>query len=257
MKTIQALLVAQLGLLSAVTFAQEQALEQAANDPTASLMNVQVADWYTADYHNLSGEEANSVVLRSAVPFTLAEQNHIFRVTARYVTDGPSGSSGIADMTVFDLVTFDQDWGRWGVGAVGLLPTGGEKRGAENWGLGPAFGFVSQFPGMLLGVFNQNIFSLDAEQGREDVNVSVFQPIFNKSLGNGWALGTSEMSVTYDWENNRWASLPIGLKLVKLVRFGELPVQISGEYEYNLEDSRIVPENTFRVTAKFIFPGPG
>ena len=257
MSVLRSLVLLNVCALASAAAAQEQSLEQAANDPTASLMNVQIADWYTSDYHNLDGEDANSVVLRSAVPFTLAGQDHIFRVTAPYTTDSPSGSSGLADMTIFDLVTFDKDWGRWGVGAVGLLPTGGEKRGAENWGLGPAFGFVAQASGMLLGVFNQNIFSLDAEQGRDDVNVSIFQPIFNKSLGNGWAIGTSEMSVTYDWENNRWASLPIGVKLVKLVRFGEVPVQISGEYEYNLEDSRVAPENTFRMTAKFIFPGPG
>ena len=38
----------------------DQALDQAANDPTASLMNVQVQDVFTGDYHNLKGESGNA-----------------------------------------------------------------------------------------------------------------------------------------------------------------------------------------------------
>jgi hypothetical protein len=38
----------------------DQALDQAANDPTASLMNVQVQDVYTCGYHNLKGESGNA-----------------------------------------------------------------------------------------------------------------------------------------------------------------------------------------------------
>jgi hypothetical protein len=48
-----------------------QALDQAANDPTASLMNIQVQDVYTGDYHNLNDESGNAILLRSAVPFKI------------------------------------------------------------------------------------------------------------------------------------------------------------------------------------------
>jgi hypothetical protein len=112
----------------------EQSLEQAASDPTAALMNVQVGDWYN-DYHNFSGESANQINLRRALPFKIGEQQHIMRATIPITTRSPFVDNGISDSTVFDLMTYDAKWGRWGVGAVGLVPTGGEKRGAEKWGL--------------------------------------------------------------------------------------------------------------------------
>jgi hypothetical protein len=54
-----------------------QALDQAANDPTASLMNVQVQDVYTGDYHNLNGESGNAILFRTAVPFKLGNIDNI------------------------------------------------------------------------------------------------------------------------------------------------------------------------------------
>jgi hypothetical protein len=235
--------------------AQGQSLEQAVEDPTASLMNVQIGDWYTSDFHNLSGEDDNTVVLRSALPFKWGKQSHIFRITMPFITDSPFLDTGLSDTTIFDLMTFDKGWGRWGVGAVALLPTGGADRGAEKWGLGPAVGFTAQGDGFLWGLFNQNIFTVAGEDDRADINVSVLQPIFNVVLGNGWTTGVSEMSVTYDWENSKWASLPLGVKIAKLVRFGKLPVQFNFQYEYNFaDDSPAAAENTFRFTLKFVFP---
>ena len=235
--------------------AEGQSLQQAAEDPTASLMNVQIGTWYTSDFHNLSGEDANTVVLRSALPWQWGEQKHISRITVPFITDSPFIDTGLSDTAIFDLMTFDEGWGRWGVGAVALLPTGGADRGAEKWGLGPAVGFTARAEGFLWGLFNQNIFTVAGEDDREDINVSVFQPILSVSLGNGWSTGISEMSITYDWENSEWTSLPLGVKLAKLAHFGKLPVQFNFQYEYNFaDDSPVSPENLFRFTVKFIFP---
>ncbi len=133
----------------------EQSLDQAIDDPTASLMALQITDLYTSSHHGLSGEDANSVILRSSIPFKLGETNHIFRATLPFITDSPFTDTGISDMTLFDLMVFNKSWGRWGVGPVALLPTGGSSRGAENWAVGPAIGFIVQHEKWLLGLFNQ------------------------------------------------------------------------------------------------------
>jgi hypothetical protein len=184
-----------------------QSLDQAASDPTASLMSVQIQDLYSGNYHNLDDESSNTVQLRAAIPFQAFGLNNIARVTLPIVTDSPSGS-GVGDMTVFDLVAFDQSWGRWGVGAVMLLPIGADGLSAEKWAIGPAAGFTARQPGLLWGVFNQNLFSF-AGGGRQDVNVSIFQPIFNYSLPDKWSVGTSEMNLVYDWERDDWTALPL------------------------------------------------
>ncbi len=245
-----------LALCGLLTQAQaEQSLEQAASDPTASLMSLQFSDWNAFKYHN-SDTYDNSIVLRAAVPFKIGEQKHIMRVTAPFVTDSPVLDSGLSDITLFDLAVFDQSWGRFGVGLVALLPTGGSKRGAEKWGLGPAVGFVARQESFMWGLFNQNVFTVAGEEQRADVNVSSLQPIFNYKLGSGWSASLSEMQITYDWEQHRWTSLPLGFGINKLERFSQTtpPIQFSAQYEHNFADKGITPSDTLRFTAKILLP---
>ena len=161
------------------SFAEEpaeggQALDQAANDPTASLMSVQIQNIYTGDYHNLEDEDGNTILLRSAVPFKTGPLNHIARATLPVVTDSPSGKSGLSDLVLFDLIVFNESWGRWGVGPVLLFPTAtNDALGADQWAAGPAAGFVARSHKLLWGVFNQNLFTYAGNNDREDVNVSM------------------------------------------------------------------------------------
>ena len=110
-----------------------EALAAQATDPTASLMSFQLYNWYTA----------NQVVFRSAIPFELGSTRHIFRLTAPYVTSSPNGDDGFADLTVFDLMTFDRAWGRFGVGVSGTIPTGAEGLTLDQWTAWPAPGVVN------------------------------------------------------------------------------------------------------------------
>lgn len=248
--------VTALGFCAVTGIAQEsesggQSLGQAAEDPTASLMSLQIADWFNASFYHLPGDEsANTVVLRPVIPFRTGEMSHIFRATIPFLTDHPRLDSGLSDVTFFDLVVFNEDWGRWGLGPVALLPTGGDDRGVNEWALGPAIGFTARQDKLIWGFFNQNLFNI----GGENVNASVIQPIVNYGLGNGWSIGSSEMSFTWDWEAERWSSLPLGAKISKLQKFGEFPVQFSLQYEHDFAEATVGPEDTIRFTLKLLFP---
>jgi hypothetical protein len=239
------------------TGAGKQDLGQAANDPTASVMSLQVADWYSFNYHNLDGGEDNTIALRAAIPFKTGDFNHIFRVTAPIITENPVLHNGFSDLSIFDLVVFNESWGRWGVGAVALLPTGGDTRGADQWAIGPAVGFVARpAKNILMGAFNQNLFSLGGGQdmGQPDVNISNIQPILNIGLGEGWSAGLSEMQIVYDWNETRFTRVPLGLQIAKLQRFGEQPVQFSLQYEHNFVEDLVASSDTVRATVKFLIP---
>jgi hypothetical protein len=68
------------------------------------------------------------------VPFTTGKINHIARATIPYVTESPSGKTGLGDAVLFDLIVFNRSWGRFGLGPVLLLPTAtDEALGAEKW----------------------------------------------------------------------------------------------------------------------------
>lgn len=232
-----------------------QSLEQAASDPTASLMSLSVQDIYAGSYHQIDDESGNTLLLRASVPFTTGSLAHIARATLPIVTDSPSGESGLSDLVLFDLVKFEKSWGRWGIGPVLLAPTAADDAlGAGKWAVGPAVGFVARSNKLMWGLFNQNLFSFAGDDDREDVNLSILQPIVNYSLPDRWSVGTSEMNFTYDWERDAWVVLPLGVKLARLVKFGKLPVQFSGGYEYNLADDYVAPKWTANFSVKVLFP---
>jgi hypothetical protein len=232
-----------------------QSLDQAANDPTASLMSVQFQDNYDGAFHNLADESANTFQLRVAAPFKTGDLHHIARATLPFPTHTPSGDSGMGDTTLFDLIVFNELWGRWGVGPVMLIPTATDDAlGADKWAIGPALGFTAARPGFIWGLFNQNLFSFAGDDNRSDIRVSVLQPIVNYSLPNKWSIGTSEMNITYDWDRDDWIALPLGVKLAKLMKLGKLPVQFSGSYEYNFQDDFVAPEWTINFTVKLLLP---
>lgn len=93
-----------------------QSLDQAANDPTASLMNVQIQNLYIGDYHNLDNESGNIILLRSAIPFKTGSLKHIARATLPIVTNSPSGESGLVATWCFLI-----SWPLTNPGGAGVL----------------------------------------------------------------------------------------------------------------------------------------
>jgi hypothetical protein len=151
--------------------AQPQNLSQDANDPTAALMSFQLQNSWSPSLYNTDGASQNTVQFRAAIPFEAAGLQNIFRITVPGFTDTPSGETGISDTVLFDLVTFDRSWGRFGVGVVALAPTGGEALGAEKWAVGPAAGFTAKSGRWLWGAFNQNLLTVAGNEDRADVNL--------------------------------------------------------------------------------------
>jgi len=245
------LLVGQSGMAQE---AQPESLSQDANDPTAALMSFQLQDSWSPYLYNTDGASRNLIQFRAAIPFEVAGLQNIFRITVPGFTDTPSGATGISDTVLFDLVTFDQSWGRFGVGVVALAPTGGADLGAEKWAIGPAAGFTAKSGKWLWGAFNQNLFNVAGNEDRADVNLSILQPIATYGLGGGWSTGLSEMSATYDWDAGDWVSLPLGVKLAKLQRFGSTPIQFTAQYEHNFADTGNAPEDLYSFTVKLLLP---
>ena len=246
-------LVSLVVLAASSAIAQEQDLSQAASDPTAPLMSFQLQGYYSPTVNGMP-DDAAYVQFRAAIPFEAFGLQNIARLTLPYVTESPSGTTGLTDSTVFDLVTFARPWGRFGVGAVALLPTGSDELSAGQFALGPAAGFTVQQGRILWGAFNQNVFTIAGDEDKPEVNSSSLQPILNVGLGNDWSTGLSDMSFAYDWDEGDWTSLPLGVKVATLQRVGALPVQFSFSHEYNFADHPGAPEETWGAVVKVLLP---
>jgi len=190
-----------------------------ATDPTASLMSFQLNDWYTARFHG-TDDSANQVVLRAAIPFTLGGLNHIFRITQGYATSTPMGTTGLVDTGIFDLVTFNQPWGRWGVGISGTLPTGANGLSTDKWTAGPALGFVDSSAKTLnWGLFAQSFFSFAGSDSAPDVRLLNLQPILSYQLGDGRSISLGNSALVYDFEKSRWTSLMTSINYGQVLGF--------------------------------------
>jgi hypothetical protein len=261
-------LVLSSGQAAGADAAGGESIAAAARDPTAPVTAFQIQYRYTSSFHNLPDADQGSLVLQPIVPWKWGEQRHITRVTVPYVTSGPDWGQladsaatgippnftptgkqeGLADIAAVDLLIFDADWGRWGVGAATVLPTASDPAlGSEKWSVGPAFVAITTKGAWQMGALAQWLVSVAGESDRDDVNTLTLQPFGGYGFGKGWSVQLSEAVYNYDIERGRLTSIPLGLRVEKLVQIGDLPVRLYAEYEYNFKDSEVSPENIFRI----------
>jgi hypothetical protein len=240
-------------LAAAQPAASDDELAAKATDPTAQLMSFQLTDAYVASYHGVD-DTSNQLVFRAAIPFDLGSTKHIFRVTQPYATSSRAGS-GLIDTTVFDLMVFDQSWGRWGVGISGTLPTGSEGLSSDQWTAGPALGFVnSSNKPVNFGLFMQSFFSFAGKDTAADVRLLNFQPIFSYQLGGGRSLSLGNSAIVYDLEKSRWASLLASLSYGQVVSFAGQKWRPNFEVGYDFKDEPGNPKWVIRAGIALLLP---
>lgn len=223
-------------------------LAREATDPTASLMAFNFIGNYVGDYQGPSGGQSDDTVevsFRPVIPFNAFGQSNILRLTVPYLTAG-RGEKGIGDVTLFDLVVFNESWGRWGVGPVMTLAS--DDNAPDDFVIGPAIGAVWRYSKQLnLGLFNQNVFG-------SDTRISQIQPVIAYQLGHGWSVSAGDLQFVYDWEHERWLSVPVGFQIGKVTRIGDQPVRVAFAPQYNFADHDGLPKWSAQFTFTVLVP---
>lgn len=267
-----------IGLFSANTaLAQEEQeqegganLAQQARNPTASLTLFQIVTSHTASYHNFDDANLTSIILMPVIPFKTGKLRHIVRITLPWVASSPDWAtlrgedpgnilppsyvptadvSGLGDTNVFDLLIFPAPWkgGRIAAGVSATVPTATDPAlGTEKWSVGPALGGLVQAGKFLAGGIVLTNFSFAGASDRDDVSLMTLQPFASYGLGNNWSAELPMMMFNYDFNADKWTSLPLGARIGKMVTIGKLPVRFFGDAEYNFADTGVSPQWTFR-----------
>jgi len=134
--------------------------------------------------------------------------------------------------------------GNWllGLGPTFIFPTASSDwTGQGKWQAGPAalVGYLSKK--WILGAFVQNWTSFGGSGNRADTNQMNLQPIAAYFLPGGWAIGYSG-NVLANWKADKagdtW-TVPLGLTINKVFKFGKLPVKIAlaGQYMVHHPDT--------------------
>ena len=252
-RLVVAAATALLGLAAQAQQADDHLAAQA-TDPTASLMSFQLFDWFTPSYHDADGS-SNQLVFRAAIPFTLAGTNNIFRLTQGYVTSSREGRSGFGDTQIFNLTVFGADWGRWGAGISGSMPTGQEGFSTDKWTAGPALGFVnSAAKGFNWGLFGQSFFSFAGDSVARSVGIINLQPIASLQLGQGRSLSLGNSALIYDTVNSRWSSLLIGANYGQVVSLWGQKWRPNAEVDYDFQNTAGNQKWVLRIGVALLIP---
>ncbi len=243
-------------MLAAISFAQtpapqaaatpggENTLAQQAADPTAPLMAFNLKEEYSPNLYGMPGSNSD-FLFQPVIPFEAWGVPNLLRATVNYNTSGFAGT-GLNNVSIFDLIVFNEKWGRWGFGPlVQFVPNSGPGRDTAL--AGPAVGFVARKGKWNLGVFNQNLFG-------GNTRFSSFQPIIAYVLGKGWTLASGDAQWSIDWTKPGWVYIPIGVQLAKVVKLGRQPVRFSVNPEYNAYNIAGVPHWTVRFGMTILVP---
>lgn len=223
-------------------------LSRQATDPTASLMALNFQSTWN-DFHGTTPpgatDDAWTFTFKPVMPFTFLEHPNILRLTLPYQTGG-RGDEDFKPISLFDLMVFNENWGRWGIGPVMTFDTTGDL--PDEFVIGPAIGGVWQVNKKFnLGLFSQNVFW-------SDTAVTQIQPVIAYQLGNGWSLSAGDLQFTYDWKAARWVNLPIGFQIGKVTKIGGLPCRFALNPQYNLKNDRGLSEWSVTFTYTALFP---
>jgi hypothetical protein len=143
--------------------------------------------------------------------------------------------TGLGDLALVELLSPAHS-GNWilGAGPTAIFPTATSVfTGQGKWQLGPTavVGYLTKQ--YFIGVFPQQWWSIGGEHFRQDTNQMNLQPIATLFFSEGWSFGYSG-NILANWNappHDVW-TVPIGLGLGKVVKFGRLPVKINLAVQY-------------------------
>ena len=244
--------LAALTLYAAGAFAEEERmaedqsadsnkLAQALANPVANLWSLQ---FQFNNFQLTNDRWNNNLNFQPVMPISLTKDvNLITRPVIQVYDSVPySDSQGseqrttnFGDWTQLEILSPAHS-GHWllGLGPTFIFPTAGSVyTGQGKWQVGPALVLAYMTPKFIAGVFPQQWWSYAGDPSRPNTNQMNLQPIFSLFFEGGWNVGYSG-NILANWEapsNNRW-TVPIGVGVGKVVKFGRLPVkiQLAGQY---------------------------
>ena len=164
-----------------------------ANDPSASLTQVQLQNWYHPSYDGIPGQ-GNEFLLRPIVP--AGSRGILPSSLARLeltVMSTPDGRTGLGDLQFIDFFFPGYHEGgklKMGIGPVIVAPSATDRyAGLGQWQVGPAAIVIyTKFPKLILGTIEDNPISVGGEHSRPGVNAMTLEPLVVKELPRDYFL---------------------------------------------------------------------
>lgn len=253
-----------------VSFAQQtheqtrdEELTKAAQNPIANLMSFPFQNNTNFKMGPDSNRTQNVLNIQPVIPLMHGRliTRTIFPLIWNPDYTQESGSNfGFGDILFTAFYSPESKGLTWGVGPVVQFPSGAPDFSTGKWSAGPSVVALAMPGQWVIGALLNNIWSFAGQENKPDVNFMTFQPFINYNLPNFYF--TFSPIVTANWEaeknqytndDNKW-TVPLGIGLGKLVKFGKLPVNLNASYYYNVVRPDYGPQYQVRLLAAVLLP---
>lgn len=243
------------------------ALAKQAQNPVADLISLPFQ--WNINFETGPLEKTQHILnIQPVVPFNLNKDwNLITRTIVPLMSQPPflpgqDREYGIGDVqfsVFFSPVKPTSGGWIWGAGVIAQLDTATDDQlGQGKWGLGPtAVALTIRGPWVIGGLIN-HVWDVAGDDDRPDVNRTLIQPFVNYNFPKiaGRYLTFSPI-ITADWEaddsGDRW-TIPLGLGIGQVMRWGKQPVNLSVAYYYNVEKPDFGANQQLRLQLQLLFP---
>lgn len=235
----------------------KEELVKKAQNPIANLISIPFLNSTNFGVGPNGDRTQNVLNIQPVIP--LFEGRLITR-TILAIPTNPDFSEGSGSKTGFGDVLFSAFYApkskniTWGVGPAISFPTGSANFGSGKWAVGPSL-IVLAMPGKwVVGGLINNIWSFAGDEMRQDVNYLTFQPFVNYNFPKFYLTYSPIITNNWEAESGNQLTLPVGMGIGKLVKFGKLPVNLNANYFYNVVTPDNGPDWQLRVLAAILLP---
>jgi hypothetical protein len=247
----------------------EDDLAAKAQNPIASMISVPLDT--SVDF----GADNGTAVITNfqpVIPITVGEWNLVNRpiLPIVYLEGAIAGTPGIPESV--DINSQEETFGLgdlnysvyaspakasdiiWGIGPSVSFPTATDDLlGTGKWSLGPTAVILTQPKPWSLGILVRQLWDIGGDSGRSQVNQFLVQPFVNYNLDNGWYLNFDPI-MTANWQAEEKWTVPLGLGIGKLTKFGNQPVNLRLRGYYNVVKPTGAPEWSLHFAVQLLFP---
>ena len=247
----------------------ESDLAKAAQNPIANLISLPFQN--NTNFNTGADERTQNVLnIQPVWPVKLSDDwnlitRTIFPVISQPLPNGDR-EDGLADTTFTAFFSpINSSKVTWGIGPVVSIPTATEDvLGHDAWGLGASVVVLTQPGNWVIGSLFSQIWAIGDEsppaegvnQGQqESIDLFTWQYFINYNFDSGAYL-TSAPIITRDdtaESGDQW-TVPFGLGVGKVTKFGNQPVNGSIQAYYNVEKPQFGADWQLRLQLQFLFP---
>ncbi|MGC2304542.1 hypothetical protein [Candidatus Binatus sp.] len=251
--------------------APPESLGEKVNDPTATLTQMQVQEFFTPSQYgtNAMPNTVQGRLILAVQPHGPLDLAQIVRPTLALVTipqhNGASTRTEFGDSLLLDLFVMPKSMTegidfRWAIGPYFVFPTATSKSAGNGaWQAGPAGAFrYRPIPRLLItGLIQQATSFAYTSPNRTPITVLTFQPMISYQLGDGWYVRSSDATWSFNLRHGTSTTIPLSAGLGKvrsLARGVAINGSLAGEWMIYRQFAPQTEQFTLKVQMTLLFP---